>query len=192
MWGVEGGGPGVSLTQPPATVWQPSGLLGAVRRRPNDRHCPAECLVARDFGRVSQGIGGAYPETMLAMANLETGGRTRWFMVRQCAGQSERLYWSYVEVTPQRGVAHRGALTVYNQPRPPLGSLRSVENFPVNPHLTTHHPVINCKCSSDPPVRVPVAYAIRRLCDIVCPPGGRTKSPCPDPGTSHRAFRPVV
>ena len=42
-------------------------------------------------------------------------------------------------------------------------------------HLTTHHPVRNCKRSSDLPVRVPVAHAIRRFRDLFCPPGERLK-----------------
>ena len=42
-------------------------------------------------------------------------------------------------------------------------------------HLTTHHPVRNCQRSSDPPVRVPMAYAIGRFSDIARPPGGRLK-----------------
>jgi len=64
--------------------------------------------------------------------------------------------------------------------------MKTSANISANPHLTTHHPVRNCQCSSDLPVRVMVVYAIRRTVrqstfgdggffDIVCPPGGRLK-----------------
>ena len=43
-----------------------------------------------------------------------------------------------------------------------------------NSHLTTHHPVRNCQRSSDPPVRVPMAYAIGRFSDIPLTPARRT------------------
>ena len=55
--------------------------------------------------------------------------------------------------------------------------------FPPNSHLTTHHPVINFQRSSDLAVRVPMAYAIRRFCDIARPTGGplgpKAESPKP-------------
>ena len=56
---------------------------------------------------------------------------------------------------------------------PPLFAFRFSPIF----HLTTLHPMRKYPSSSDPPVRVPVAYASRRLCDIVRPPGGRLKFP---------------
>ena len=67
----------------------------------------------------------------------------------------------------------------------------SVEIF-VNSHLTTHHPVRNLKSSSAPPVRVLLAYAIRRFFEIPRLPGGRLRiriglqSPEENPTESNR------
>jgi len=45
--------------------------------------------------------------------------------------------------------------------------------FRLFPHLTTHQPMLYSASSLDLPVQVPMAYAIRKFCDIVRPPGGR-------------------
>jgi hypothetical protein len=52
-------------------------------------------------------------------------------------------------------------------------SLASVKSFPPFCQLTTINPVLGFPCGSDHPVRVLMADAIRRFCDIVRPSGGR-------------------
>jgi hypothetical protein len=78
-----------------------------------------------------------------------------------------------------------------NSTNPPLPLSRfSPSAFSQFSHLTTPHPMRKYPSSSVPPVRVLVAYAIRRFCDIVRPPGGRLK--LPQSGLTTRCPKPVL